>query len=247
MPTKRPFCLTIAGFDPSGGAGIVADCKTFEQLKVQGLSVMTANTVQTEDRFIATNWIPLETILQQLTTLLERYSIRYFKIGLVENAGALLAILDTIHRHTQDPFIAWDPILQPTAGGDLSSQRFAEQLPVILSRIQLITPNIPEYEALFGTTDPAAIARQYTLSVYLKGGHSADKGKDLLFTADNCYPFAAHVHTTLSKHGTGCILSSALLAHRALRYPVVKGALLSKRYLERTLVSNETLLGYHSR
>jgi hydroxymethylpyrimidine/phosphomethylpyrimidine kinase len=247
MPTKRPFCLTIAGFDPSGGAGIVADCKTFEQLKVQGLSVLTANTIQTEDRFIATNWIPQETILLQLTTLLERYPIRYFKIGLVENADVLLAILDTIHQHAKEPFIAWDPILKPTAGGDLSLQRFTEKLPDILSHIQLIQPNIPEYKTLFGTADPAEIAQQHTISVYLKGGHAENPGKDLLFTSGKCYPFAAHVKTSLLKHGTGCILSSALLAHRALNYPVVKGALLSKRYLERTLVSNETLLGYHSR
>ena len=57
MSRKRPYCLTIAGFDPSGGAGLVADCKTFEQIHVQGLSVLTANTVQTEDQYFDTNWV----------------------------------------------------------------------------------------------------------------------------------------------------------------------------------------------
>jgi len=246
MATNRPHCVTIAGFDPSGGAGIIADCKTFEQLRVQGLSVITANTLQTEDSFVSTNWVPQEIILQQLTTLLERYPVPFFKIGLVENAGVLNAILDTIHAHSQQPFIIWDPILKPTAGGEFSEQRFSEMLDTILPKISMITPNIPEYQTLFGNEDPAIAAKKFQLNIYLKGGHAANPGKDHLYSEDNIYPFNAKVATTLSKHGTGCVLSAAQLAHFARKFPVVKTCLLSKRYLEKVLISNQTLLGYHS-
>jgi hydroxymethylpyrimidine/phosphomethylpyrimidine kinase len=243
MPGKRPYCLTIAGFDPSGGAGIVADCKTFEQLRVQGLSVLTANTVQTEDAFVSANWIPRETILAQLDLLLERYPVRHVKIGLVENAETLLAILDLIHARVKDPFILWDPVLTPTAGGNLPEQRFSEKLPEILQRIRFMTPNIPECEILFGNTTPA----QTAVSIYLKGGHAERPGSDLLFADGKQYPFRAHITTTRSKHGTGCILSAAILAHLSRRFPLVKTCLLSKRYVERALISNNTLLSYHSR
>jgi hydroxymethylpyrimidine/phosphomethylpyrimidine kinase len=241
MSGKRPYCLTIAGFDPSGGAGVVADCKTFEQLRVQGLSVLTANTIQTEDLFVSANWAPQETILAQLDLLLERYPVRFVKIGLVENAEVLLAILDLLHKKTEQPFVLWDPILAPTAGGDLSQQRFSEKLPEILQRIRFITPNIPEYEVLFGTAAPPE-----HVPVYLKGGHAVEPGTDLLFANGKRYPFKAHVKTALSKHGTGCMLSAAILAHTSRRFPLVKTCLLSKRYVERGLVSNDTLLAYHS-
>ena len=83
MPKVRPYCLTIAGFDPSGGAGILADCKTFEQNKTQGLAVITANTLQTEDSFKRVDWMTDEIILEQLNLLLDRYKIRFIKIGLI--------------------------------------------------------------------------------------------------------------------------------------------------------------------
>lgn len=245
MSGKRPYCLTIAGFDPSGGAGIVADCKTFEQLRVQGLSVLTANTIQTEDAFVSANWIPQETILAQLELLLERYPVRHIKIGLIENAEVLLAILDLLHARIERPFILWDPILAATAasGNDsLPQQRFSEKLPEILQRISFMTPNIPEYETLFGTDQPPG-----QVQLYLKGGHAEQPGTDLLFAEGKRYPFRAHVKTALSKHGTGCILSAAILAHSSRRFPLVRTCLLSKRYVERALVSNATLLAYHSR
>jgi len=245
MSRKRPYCLTIAGFDPSGGAGILADIKTFEQFRTHGLSVLTANTVQTEDSYEKTFWISQETIVEQLTTLLKRYPVTHFKVGLIENASILLAVLETIHTHAASPFILWDPILSASAGGDLDPQRFKESLPVILEKISLITPNIPEFEQLFGERDPAEVANTLNSEIYLKGGHAASKGKDFLYAGGKCYPFNSQVRTSLSKHGTGCILSAALTASRSLGYPLVKGVLKSKRYLERSLVSNPTLLAYH--
>ena len=245
MSRKRPYCLTIAGFDPSGGAGILADIKTFEQFRIQGLSVVTANTIQTEDAFCSTHWTPPAIMLEQLKTLLERYPVAHVKIGLVEDAGVLLRILESLHTHISKPFILWDPVLRATAGGDLQESRFSEQLPAILEQVSMITPNLPEYELLFANADPGSIAREYNVEVFLKGGHSDRKGKDFLYTGEKIFPFNAQISTPLDKHGTGCILSAALTSCRALHYPVVKGALKSKRYVERALRSNTSLLAWH--
>lgn len=246
MSRKRPYCLTIAGFDPSGGAGLVADCKTFEQLHVQGLSVLTANTIQTEDQYFETNWVEQDRLITQLTALLKRYPVRYFKIGLIENAAVLLTVLGIIHQYAKNPFVIWDPILKPTSGGDLSIDRFSEKLPELLPLISCITPNLPEYELLFGTQDPQTVATTVKM-LYLKGGHSSTPGKDRLYANGNCYPFNPRKVNAVSKHGTGCVISSALLAHLALDYPLVKACLKSKRYVEYYLNSSETLLGNHSR
>lgn len=245
MPSKRPYCLSIAGFDPSGGAGLLADCKTFEQFRVHGLSVLTANTIQTEDAYFQTHWTDQQTILEQLKQLLERYPVKHFKIGLIENGSVLEAVVNCIHAHVDQPFIVWDPIVSPTAGSDFSGDRFTN-VETILPKISRITPNLNEYRILFGETDPATIAARYNTGIYLKGGHAeSNKGKDILFLNGKVYPFNPKVTTDLSKHGTGCILSAALTATQALGYPVVKGALKSKRYLERALVSNASLLAYH--
>lgn len=246
MPGKRPYCLTIAGFDPSGGAGAIADCKTFEQLHTVGLSVLTANTIQTEDRFESVSWIAPEFIITQLELLLQRYPVSHFKIGLIENGDVLMDVLHTIHRFCKRPYILWDPILVPTAGGDLHTHRFSDKLSEILPLIQRLTPNLPEYALLFGTQTPEEAAG-CQLEIYLKGGHANPPGKDLLYCKQTVYPFLPQGSTSHTKHGTGCILSAAQLALTARRFPLVKTGLLAKRYLEHCLKSNDSLLAYHSR
>lgn len=245
MSKKRPYCLTIAGFDPSGGAGLVADCKTFERIGVHGLSVMTANTVQTEDQFQTAHWVADAILHEQLLLLLQRYPIRFVKIGLVKDGDTLLQLLRTLRHHLPEAFILWDPVLRPSAGGDLTDDRFNPHLPEIVSLINGMIPNLPEYQQLFGEEAPENVAERVPF-LYLKGGHASSRGKDVLYTKGTVYPFNPRIQTSRDKHGTGCVLSAALLAHLALDYPVVKACLRSKRYLERFLVSNPTLLGYHS-
>ena len=99
MPKVRPYCLTIAGFDPSGGAGVLADIKTFEQNKVQGLAVITANTIQTEDSFEKINWIEESMVVDQLMTLLNRYEIKFVKIGLIQSGEFLEKIISLLNKH----------------------------------------------------------------------------------------------------------------------------------------------------
>jgi hydroxymethylpyrimidine/phosphomethylpyrimidine kinase len=237
MPKVRPYCLTIAGFDPSGGAGVLADCKSFEQNKTQGLAVITANTMQTEDSFKRVDWIADEIILEQLNLLLDRYKIQFIKIGLISSGDLLEKIITILNEKCNKPTIVWDPILSASAGGEFDLKRFNEYLKSEVSESLIITPNIPEYESLELKNNSAKI--------YLKGGHAENKGKDILYFEGKEFPFAPHVKTDFSKHGTGCIFSSALLANLALEYPMIKACLRAKRYVEKRIVSNGSLLAYH--
>lgn len=248
MPKKRPFCLTIAGFDPSGGAGVLADIKTFEQFRTQGLAVQTANTVQTDSVFQSCNWTPKETILQQLDILLSAYPVRHVKIGLIENDEVLLEVLSKIRANASQTMIIWDPVLSATAGGSWNEERFREKLPEILSHLDIITPNIPEYGKLFGESEPEANAVKYGVSIYLKGGHSKEKkGKDIFYSGDKTFPINPKNSEAAEKHGTGCVLSAALTACFANGYPTVKSLLKSKSYVESLMASNSSGLGYHHR
>jgi hydroxymethylpyrimidine/phosphomethylpyrimidine kinase len=242
MEKHRIICLTIGGFDPSGGAGIIADCKVFEQHKVQGMAIQTCNTIQTEDSFETCEWSSEVQIMRQLEVLLKRYSIQNVKIGLIENSKTLLAIVTRL-KQIPKMTIVWDPVLTPSAGGDMRENRFNTEIAKILSCIDLVTPNLPEFEQLFNTQNELIIPEK--VKVYLKGGHAKDIGKDTLHWKGNTYPFRLNTKNCTNKHGSGCILSSAILANMAKGYPTIKGLRKAKDYTERCLSSNSTGLSYH--
>lgn len=249
MRALRPVCLSVAGFDPSGGAGIVADWKTFEQLKVTGLSVITANTFQTEDEFSGLEWIPEKTILRQLDLLLSRYSVDAVKIGLIENGAVLSEIVNRILLHNPTAKIIWDPVIRASAdtSSELQKNRFQNELNAILDRVFLVTPNIPEYAILFGDVNPEEISMQVKSGILLKGGHSDKPGRDVLYLDGEITPLNPKIAGDVQKHGSGCVLSAAITAHIARKFPLKKSVFLSKRYTEAFLTSQPGLLGYHSR
>ena len=244
MSGKRAHILTIGGFDPSGGAGVLADIKTFEQHKLLGMAVNTANTVQTEDRFEAVNWLSEELILGQLDTLLAQYSFDYVKIGLIPSVQFIGEISQRLSK--TKPCIIWDPILKASAGFDM--EHATDKLLEVLDTVFLITPNWEEVQALTGMKDAIAGAKKLAqnCNVYLKGGHNAaDPGRDYLFIDGREYTLRPRGRAVSEKHGSGCVLSSALAANLTQRYPMVKACLRSKEYVTRVLESNPSLLGYH--
>lgn len=244
---KRPLVLSIAGFDPSGGAGVLADVKTFEQHKVQGMAVVTGNTIQTEDAFLKVDWVNEDFIKKQLETLLLQYKFEYIKIGLIPSFEFLLRILNIPELTTTK--VIWDPILSASAGFDFRHQ--LECLEEVLASIDILTPNWHEIKALSGEEDPhlgAAKLARFS-NVYLKGGH-ADKqvGKDYLYTLKGkVYPFNPMGKYPTPKHGSGCVFSSALAANLAKEFPLIKACLKSKKYATELLESNKGLLGYHKK
>lgn len=239
--------LSIAGIDPSAGAGVLADVKTFEANGVYGMGVVSALTWQNDIAFERTEWIDVDKIITQVEVLLRRFDIRYIKIGLIENTEVLKTVINYLKQRIQNPVIIYDPILKASAGFVFHSD-MQEALGDILKDIYCITPNIPEAEQLFGSNDlqEKLEAMSETVNIYLKGGHGDESTVlDLLYTSDHTYAFANDRLEKGAKHGSGCVLSSALTAQLALGKDLPTAAELANAYTYQFLASNETLLGYH--
>lgn len=249
MAKQRQYCLAIGGFDPSAGAGVLADIKTIEQHKVYGLGVITANTIQTDSDFISANWLPFTQIKSQLELMLTTYPINVCKIGLVKSFDQLIKIIEVILTHRPKIKIIWDPILSATAGTDFHKEFNIDQLSHILDCCYLVTPNIPEFEALAleDETENALAYYRILCNILLKGGHSTDsEAIDILYLDDTEKRFSQSKSEITEKHGTGCILSSAIAANLVLRQTLEEACENAKSYTYNVIVSNETKLGYHS-
>ncbi len=254
MGKGRPNILTIAGFDPSGGAGLLADIKTFEAHKTQGMAVCSALTVQNDTQFTKTNWVSLPDMLEQLEILRARFTLKVVKIGLVENFETLQQIVGHLKAMNPRVKIICDPVLKASAGFVFHSEVAQQTLESVLSDLFLLTPNWEEVKQLSGQEDAQAGAKYLSqfCHIYLKGGHNTENpGKDFLFTKTS--PQEDQKEFTLNpkqtdvegKHGSGCVFSSALAAHIALEYPLLKACVRAKTYVTKFLASNDSKLGYH--
>jgi len=244
---KRPYILSIAGFDPSGGAGLVADCKTFEALKCQGLSVCTANTIQTDTKFMDCIWIDFNIIKKQIETLFNRFKIDVVKIGIIENWKTLNQITDLLISLNPKIKIVVDPVLKSSTNFDFQINFNAELFDEILSKITVLTPNYNEIESLFPDKNIQETINHISVktNLFLKGGHNkAAKGKDYLYTQKgNIHPINPKYKTVFPKHGSGCVLSSAIASYVALGFPLLKSCFRAKRFTEKYLGSGKELLG----
>lgn len=250
MPYTRPYVYVIAGHDPSSGAGLTADLKTLEVNKVYGLSVCSGLTYQHESRFDAVDWVPLDRMLRGLEILAKKYPLDWVKIGIVEHVEVLQEIIEWIKTRNANTRIILDPVLKASAGTVFHSEDTFTRWRQIFEECHLITPNWEEIQQLFPGRDPVETARELGQStiVYLKGGHHPEHpGRDLLFTGDKEYVFRSRVREVQPKHGSGCVLASAITAQLARGYPLHKACLRAKRYTTRFLTSHPSLLGYHQR
>ncbi len=246
--TKRPYIVTIAGFDPSSGAGLSADIKTFERLKCQGFAACTATTVQNDHEFLACHWQPKETIIEQINILFKRFDIRFVKIGIVENWTILNTILDHLHFLNPNIRIVLDPILSSSSNFTFHGTN-SEELSAILKKIYLLTPNYLEIQTLFPekTVEEAIEHIQQHTNLYLKGGHRSDHvGRDELYlTSGKSFRLNPKLTGVSEKHGSGCVLSAAITSYLANGFSMIKACRRAKSYTEKFLTSNPTLLGYH--
>jgi len=249
MSAARKYVLSIAGFDPSGGAGVLADIKTFESNKVNGLGVISANTFQNDNEFTRVDWIPVEKIIEQISILQKRFQFEYVKVGLIENLEVLNTIISYLTSHISHSKIIWDPILKASTGFEFHKTMDRNLLEKICNGIYLVTPNIPEALLLGSSKDAAENAKQLSefCHVFLKGGHSENKiGYDTLFLKEGKqFSFKPKNKNVFPKHGSGCVLSSAITANLAKDENLHRACLKAKQYTEKFLSSNKTLIGYH--
>ena len=178
MPTPRPYALTIAGFDPSAGAGVLADVKALEANGVYGLAACTALTVQNDVAFERVRWVPLADIQDQIRVLLTRFRVDFIKLGLVESLPDLLGLIRWLKAQNPAVHLIWDPVLKATAGYEFHARPNPQLLAAICRELTLLTPNQPEALRLYpaNTAQTAAAALAAWCPVLLKGGH-ADGGR----------------------------------------------------------------------
>jgi hydroxymethylpyrimidine/phosphomethylpyrimidine kinase len=247
MSDSRPYVLSIAGFDPSGGAGVLADIKTFETKKVYGLGVSTAITFQNDKAFDSLTWISVQDILKQIQVLSERFTFHWVKIGLVENLEVLGRIIHFLKNINPDCKIIWDPILKASAGFVFHKALDEERLLNVCRKIYLITPNLDEIKILFPELEvkEASVYLSAWCNVLLKGGHGDNAyANDTLFIKNKKYVFESRKSEN-EKHGTGCVLSSAILSELALGNDLENACRSGKSYVTEFINSHSGLLGYH--
>lgn len=244
--------LSIAGTDPSGGAGSQADLKTFSALGVYGTSVITALVAQNTRGVAAIHQPPPAFVTAQLDTLFDDVRIDAVKIGMLGTAGVIGAVAAALRRH-RPAFIVLDPVMASTSGdqllaGDALAVLREELLPVV----DLVTPNLAEAAALLGEDGAAAserealgqLGRLHRLcpGVLLTGGHlGGAESVDLLLVDGTITRLRAPRVATGNTHGTGCTLSAAIAALRPQR-PDWAGAVTdAKDYLTGALLAADAL------
>ncbi len=245
----RPFIVSIAGLDPSSGAGLTADVKTFESIRCYGLSVCTANTVQNDIRMESCYWTEPEIMFRQIHLLFERFEINFVKVGIIENWSVLGELTTLLHQLNPDIKIILDPILSSSSKFDfhLSDGNILDK---VLSDIYLITPNHNEIQRLYPDLSLEKTIDRITshTNLLLKGGHQPENiGLDELIMTNQQRLTFEPSHTNFSpKHGSGCILSSAIASYMSLGNTLERSCELGKRYIEKALESSTQLLAYHS-
>lgn len=250
MKSKK-YILTIAGLDPSSGAGITSDIKTFEAHSLYGLSVCTAVTVQNDIEFNGCTWVKKKVIISQVQQLFKRFSISVVKIGIIQSWKTLLEVIQTLKRLNPDIKIVLDPILKASAGFKFHTIQDLETFEEVLEKCDFITPNYDEIKALFADKsieETIGFISEKT-NIYLKGGHRTDKkGWDEVYYSKivklNIPPIITK--PIFEKHGSGCVLSAALAANLSKNIPLEDACRNTKLYTEQFLSSNESLLGTHN-
>ncbi len=243
MSEKMNFALTIAGFDGSAGAGILADVKAMAHFGVYCEAVCTALTQQNEDEFIAPGWIIWDRIEAQLETLFKKRTFKYVKIGLVEKSKTLKRIVEFIREKSPDAYIVWDPIASASAGFHFLRAAEQDKFMPVMKQIDLVTPNHDEFGflglGLAASRGLIDLGKDFAL--LLKGGHSRGKDAvDILWDHDGKqYKFSSPRLPGHGKHGTGCHLSAAILANLALGHTLPESCQIAKNYLTELLKSGE--------
>ena len=243
----RPSVVSIAGFDPSSGAGVSSDIKTFEAHQVFGFGIVSALTYQNASHFEGVEWVSENKIIKQLEVLAKAHQLHAAKVGLIENESTLLAVLEWLTQ--KDIPVVWDPILKASAGFDFHDPEAFGNLTKVLKHLKLITPNRPEAIQLANGEDETHISAlsHYHAALLLKGGHADGHANDVLYQEGvHTQTFTGDQMTGYDKHGTGCVLSASITAQLAKGKSLAEACSLAKTYVRNFMMSDSSLLGFHS-
>lgn len=220
-----PNVLSIAGTDPSGGAGIHADLKTFSALGGYGMAVVTALVAQTTTGVHSVHDVPAGFVTDQLEVLFSDVRVDAVKIGMLANAEVIRAVVASLDRH-RPAHVVLDPVMVAKSGDHLLAPEAVSVLvSEMLPAVDLVTPNLGEAAVLLGetkaTTVEAMVGQVERVSalgakrVLLKGGHlDLPVSTDVLLSEEGIEVLEAQRVPTHNDHGTGCTLSSAVAVLR---------------------------------
>lgn len=256
MSRRIPNVLTIAGMDPGGGAGVLADVKTFSALGAYGCAVVAALTAQNTRAVTGIHPVPVDFVLRQIDTLFEDIGIDAVKIGMLGTAAVTRAVAESLAKWTP-PRVVLDPVMVAKSGDDLLTRdAIATLREALLPQAHLLTPNLPEAGVLLESRAPETVREMYRAAeklrnlqpldserwVLLKGGHlPGSEAIDLLFDGDRMVELPAPRIDTKNTHGTGCTLSSAIAALLPQRGGMVLAVREAKQYLTGALAAADEL------
>jgi hydroxymethylpyrimidine/phosphomethylpyrimidine kinase len=233
--------LTIAGSDSSGGAGIQADLKTFAALGVYGTSAITAITAQNTLGVIETLALSADLVTAQIEAVAGDITLHATKIGMLATAAIVEAVAAAV-KELDLPLVVVDPVMIAKGGARLLDDDGLQMLRVeLLPRCAMVTPNIPEAEALsgrrIGSIEHARAAAHEIhqiggCAVVITGGHAeGDEIVDLLFDGGMFTELHTSRIDTRNTHGSGCTFASAVAAHLALGHSVVDAVVGAQSYV----------------
>ena len=244
----KPCVMTIAGSDSGGNAGVQADLRAFHAYGLHGCTVLAALTAQNPFAVSAVHGVPPDFVAAQLDAVLGIYSIRALKTGMLSDVSVIETVAGRLARHPEIAKVI-DPVMVATSGVRLVPSDAVEALSrLLLPLATLITPNLPEAEALAGGgLDVAAraadecraeyLARalngKFGCAVLVKGGHGeGGEAVDVLFDGVSSRRFAMpRLENPVSTHGTGCSLAAALAAELALGHDLPTAVAGAKEYV----------------
>lgn len=245
----KPVALTIAGSDPSGGAGIQADLKTFHQFRVYGEAAITLLTVQNTCAVSEVVLVEPRLVRAQVEAVLDDIPPQAVKTGALGSA-AIIETVASLAPRLQGPLVI-DPVMISKHGAPLmAADARAALLELLLPRAALVTPNLHEAAALAGCPvrgpkemEEAArrIHDRCGAAVLVKGGHLEDVAADLLFDGETSLWYRARRIDTPHTHGTGCTYSAAITACLALGMPIPAAVGAAKRFISEAIRSNPGL------
>ena len=236
--------LSIAGSDSSGGAGIQADLKTMTVHGVFGMTAITALTAQNTTGVTAIQESTPEFLEKQIDACLSDIPADAVKIGMLPSSAQVEVVAKKLREYKVKNLVV-DPVMVATSGSKLMKDSTASVMANLLFPIStVITPNIPEAEALLGKTianknqmeeAAKALSKEYGCSVLIKGGHSIEDACDVLFDKGQVSWFETTKIDNPNTHGTGCTLSSAIASNLALGFDLKESVKNAKEYITSTI------------
>jgi len=226
---RPPVCLTIAGSDSGGGAGIQADLKAFAACGAHGASAITALTAQNTVAVVGVHPVPGAFIVEQVRAVASDLGVDAVKVGMLGSRATIEAVREALDLLPGGVPVVVDPVMVAESGARLLDEDAQEALAAqILPRATVVTPNVPEARVLAGAdTDGEELARAVHRlgpgAVVVTGGHR-DEAVDVLFDGQDVLEIPGPRHPDGAAHGSGCTHSSALAAHLAHGWPLAAAA-----------------------